>query len=231
VNLKTGLISPLVLCEDENLTTMNIHSAFILYAVIIIIVLTVACKKDNEEEQTSEPQKYEVVKVETDFGNFMIWLYEETPLHKENFLNLTNTGFYDSLIFHRVVNDFVIQGGDPEGTGYGGPGYNIPAEIVAGLNHVYGAVGAARLPDNVNPEKESNGSQYYIVCDPDGESFLDGNYTVFGFVFSGMDAVFDISQVPVDSVDKPISNVYMKKLSVEKYTADQLSNNFGFDIP
>ena len=200
--------------------------------IIILAILMVACdKKEDEEENPPEPTKYEVVKVETDFGDFMIWLYDTTHLHKENLLTLTEQGFYNNLIYHRIIFDFVIQGGDPDGTGSGGPGYNIPAEIVDGLNHVYGAVGAARLPDDVNPDRESNGSQYYIVCDPDGELGLDGKYTVFGIVFSGMEFVFDISEVAVDSNDRPVNDVYMKKLTVEKYTEQELKNDFDFDIP
>lgn len=173
---------------------------------------------------------YKTILIETDFGDFRIWLYPETPLHKQNFIDLTEQGFYNGLIYHRVVYDFVVQGGDPEGTGFGGPGYNIPAEIIPGLNHVYGAVGMARWPDNVNPERESNGSQYYIVSDPDGESFLDGDYTVFGFVFAGMDAVFDISQVDVDENDKPLEDVVMNELTIQNYTASELKDLFDFDI-
>lgn len=174
--------------------------------------------------------RYNTVMVETDFGNFRIWLYHKTPLHRENFLDLTTQGFYDSLIFHRVVEDFVIQGGDPEGTGFGGPGYTIPAEIIPGLDHVYGAVGAARQADYYNPEKESNGSQYYIVCDPDGEPFLNGNYTVFGYVFQGLESVFEISQVAVDTNDKPLEDVFMKRITIENYTAEELQTQFGFSI-
>ncbi|GEM_PF-1405768 len=171
--------------------------------------------------------KYKVVKLETDFGNMMIWLYNETPNHKANFLNLTTMGFYDSLIFHRVIYDFVIQGGDPDGTGFGGPGYTIPAEIDTSLHHVYGAVGAARKSDTM----DSNGSQFYIVTDPDGEPGLDGNYTVFGYVFSGMDAAFAISEVEVDTNGRPLDTVYMKKLSIEEYTEQELLDQFGFEIP
>lgn len=174
---------------------------------------------------------YKTIKIETDFGDFRIWLYNDTPLHKENFITLTELEFYNNLIYHRVASDFVIQGGDPEGTGFGGPGYTIPAEIVDGLSHVYGAVGAARLPDNVNPDRESNGSQYYIVCDPDGEPGLDGNYTVFGIVFTGIEAVFDISQVEVDENDKPVQDVFMNNVIVEYYTAQELKDTFNFDIP
>lgn len=173
---------------------------------------------------------YPTVLVESDFGDFRIWVHHKTPLHRDNFLTLTKAGFYDGLIFHRVVFDFVIQGGDPMGTGRGGPGYTIPAEIVPGITHAYGAVGAARMGDDVNPEKESNGSQFYIVCDPDGEPFLSGNYTVFGFVFSGMDAVFGISQVEVDVNDKPLEDVVMKSLKVEYFTGDQLQSQFNFSI-
>ena len=176
--------------------------------------------------------QYKTIKVETDFGDFRMWLYHSTPLHRQNFLGLTEQNFYDSLIFHRVVYDFVIQGGDPDGTGYGGPGYTIPAEILDELHHDYGAVGAARQDDYYNPERESNGSQFYIVCDPDGEHYLDSLYTVFGFVFSGMDAIFEISQVPVDSVSKrPYDDVFMKNVSIENFTAEELENNFNYIIP
>jgi cyclophilin family peptidyl-prolyl cis-trans isomerase len=191
----------------------------------------VSCKKDDEPEPETPAAKYDVVKLETDYGNLMVWLYDETPLHKGNFMTLVGSGFYDSLIFHRVVYDFVIQGGDPEGTGYGGPGYELPAEIIDTLHHVYGAVGAARQSDYYNPERKSNGSQFYIVCDPDGQYNLDTLYTIFGYVFSGMEAVFDISQVPVDTNDRPVNDVFMKKLSLEKYTANELKTNFGFTIP
>ena len=174
---------------------------------------------------------YPTIKIETGFGNIRMWLYQQTPLHKANFLDLTNQHFYDGLIFHRVVENFVIQGGDPDGNGFGGPGYTIPAEIIPGLNHVYGAVGAARQPDNVNPDKESNGSQFYIVCDPNGEPSLNGNYTVFGIVFEGLTTVHDISMVPVDGNDKPIDDVIMNNVSTEYFTAPQLADDFGFIIP
>ncbi len=210
---------------------MNATFKNLFISIIAITLIVVSCKKDEEKEPETPPTKYEVVKVDTDFGNFMIWLYDVTPLHRNNFLTLTGQGFYDSLLFHRVDYDFVIQGGDPEGTGYGGPGYEIPAEIIDTMHHVYGAVGAARQADFYNPERKSNGSQFYIVCDPIGESFLDGKYTVFGYVFNGMETVFNISQVAVDTNDRPISDVFMKKLTIEKYTADELRNNFGFVIP
>ncbi len=119
---------------------------FILFFTLFLLVIA-SCKKKDEEQQPEPSQKYEIVKIQTAFGDFRIWLYDITPQHRDNFLHLVTTGFYDSLIFHRVVSDFVIQGGDPEGTGNGGPGYTIPAEIIDTIHHVYGSVGAARLPD------------------------------------------------------------------------------------
>ena len=108
---------------------------------------------------------------------------ERAPLSVTNFINLAKGGFYDGLIFHRVVTNFVVQGGDPEGTGQGGPGYTVPAEI--GLPHLKGALAWARLPDEVNSEKRSSGSQFYITLDE--IPYLDGEYTVFGQTIDGLD--------------------------------------------
>jgi cyclophilin family peptidyl-prolyl cis-trans isomerase len=175
---------------------------------------------------------YKLSLIETDFGNMLIWLYPKTPLHRKNFIKLSAEHFYDSLIFHRVIKDFVEQGGDPLGTGYGGPGYTIPAEIRADILHAYGAVGAARLADNVNPNRESNGSQFYIVNNKAGTPNLDGRYTVFGIVINGFPAVDSIAVVPTyPSNNRPIDNVYMKKVRIVNYTANDLKNEFGFVIP
>ena len=107
----------------------------------------------------------------TNLGEIELLLYDNTPLHRDNFLKLVNDGFYDGILFHRVIREFMIQGGDPEsknaraGTrfGSGGPGYTVPAEFVPENIHKRGALAAARLPDNINPEKASSGSQFYIV--------------------------------------------------------------------
>ena len=112
-----------------------------------------------------------LVELTTDFGKIVIALSDETPLHRDNFLKLVEEGFFDGLLFHRVMNGFMIQGGDPKSKnagpddqlGSGGPGYNIPAEFRESLGHVKGALAAARQPDVVNPEKKSSGSQFYLV--------------------------------------------------------------------
>lgn len=185
----------------------------------------------NYQVIITEPDKYGLIKITTDYGNIICWLYNQTPGHKTNFLTLTKSKFYDSLTFHRVIPNFVIQGGDPDGTGNGGPGYDIPAEFHDSLKHVYGAIGAARLGDAQNPLKKSNGSQFYIVENSAGYHSLDKKYTVFGIVLSGMSAVLSIAAVARDANDKPTTPVYMKKVEIVDYTAAELLSQFGFKIP
>lgn len=111
------------------------------------------------------------VKISTSLGDIVVKLYDETPLHRDNFLKLAEEGYYNGTIFHRVIKDFMIQGGDPDSKnptpngsyGTGGPDYTIPAEIVPGMYHKRGALAAARQGDEVNPERRSSGSQFYIV--------------------------------------------------------------------
>ncbi len=112
-----------------------------------------------------------IVVIKTEYGIIKIRLYNETPLHRDNFLKLVKEKYYDSLLFHRVINTFMIQGGDPDSKhaqpgqvlGNGGPNYTIPAEIVPNLFHKRGVLAAARMSDNVNPTRASSGSQFYIV--------------------------------------------------------------------
>ncbi len=107
--------------------------------------------------------------IETPMGNMRVMLYDETPLHRDNFVKLANEGYYDGLLFHRIVDGFMVQGGDPDSRGaapgvmlgQGGPGYTLPAEI--GAPHIKGALAAARLGGPANPGKESSGSQFYVV--------------------------------------------------------------------
>jgi peptidyl-prolyl cis-trans isomerase B (cyclophilin B) len=135
-----------------------------------------------------EEIKNKVAVIATPKGEITLELYaDEAPKTVSNFVYLAKEGFYNGLTFHRVEPGFVVQGGDPEGTGAGGPGYTVPAEIVPTLKHVKGAVAMARLPDQVNPERNSSGSQYYITLDD--QSFLDGQYTIFGKVIDGMNIV------------------------------------------
>ena len=127
--------------------------------IAFLLLAGLACRPDKDAK----------VVIHTNFGDMTVRLYNYTPKHRDNFIRLAQTGFYDSLLFHRVMLDFMIQGGDPDSKtapagkvlGNGGPGYNISPEI--GAPHIRGALAAARFPDALNPGKRSNGSQFFIV--------------------------------------------------------------------
>lgn len=181
------------------------------------------------------------VTIQTDKGDITLMLFDETPAHRDNFVRMCDEGFYDSLLFHRVIESFVIQAGDPtsrgaepgERLGEGDAGHKVEPEFVDGLVHIRGAVGAAREGDAVNPGKLSSGSHFYIVqgrngldeaaIDKSGNTysdtirrrylreggtpFLDGNYTVFGYVIEGMDVVDDIAASATDEFDRPAEDI------------------------
>lgn len=147
--------------------------------------------KEPEKAMTFESGKKYVATITTSKGIVECELFpKESPLGVTNFIQLSQGGFYNGLTFHRVVPGFVVQGGDPEGTGRGGPGFTVVAEI--GPLHKKGALAWARLPDQVNPEKRSSGSQFYIALEDLPN--LDGDYSVFGKVISGMDVVDKIKK-------------------------------------
>lgn len=128
---------------------------------------------------SAQQKKGSICEIQTEFGNIKVLLYDETPQHRDNFLKLAESGFYNGCTFHRVIKDFMIQGGDPNSKnpdyngplGTTGPGYNIPAEIVKGTYHKKGALAAARQGDQANPMRESSGSQFYLV---QGKTYTDG---------------------------------------------------------
>ncbi len=188
-----------------------------------------------------------LVQIETNYGTMLVQLFNATPEHRDNFIKLAEEGFYDGLLFHRVIEGFMIQGGDPnsrnakpkEALGIGGPGYTIPAEFVDSLVHVKGSLSAARQGDQVNPEKRSSGSQFYIVqgkplskeeldmaearkgirytreqreqyTAKGGTPQLDREYTVFGRVIKGLDVIDKIAAVATDQRDRPEADVKMK---------------------
>ena len=188
-----------------------------------------------------------LVEIETKFGTMLIELSDATPQHRDNFLKLAEEGFFDGLLFHRVINGFMIQGGDPnsknakegEALGSGGPGYTVPAEFVDSLVHLKGVLSAARQGDQVNPKKNSSGSQFYIVqgqtvtramldqiesrkgfrysqaqrdayAEVGGTPMLDRDYTVFGRVIKGLEVLDSIAQVQTDQRDRPREDVKMK---------------------
>ena len=152
----------------------------------------------------------------TTMGVIKVKLYANTPKHRENFERLALSKFYDGILFHRVINGFMIQTGDPltkdpeapaSSYGTGGPGYNVSAEFVPEYTHLKGALAAARRGDAANPLKESSGSQFYIVQDPLACSHLDGEYTIFGQTIEGFDVIDAIASVETDGRDRPLQDV------------------------
>jgi peptidyl-prolyl cis-trans isomerase B (cyclophilin B) len=141
-------------------------------------------------QMTVDPNRTYVATITTSKGDIVVSLdAKSAPQTVNNFVFLANQGFYDGLTFHRVEPGFVIQGGDPQGNGRGGPGYTVPGEFK--LKHIEGAIAMARLGDQVNPKRDSSGSQFYITLA--ATPFLDGTYTVFGQVTEGMDSVKKIA--------------------------------------
>ena len=151
----------------------------------------------------------------TSMGVIKVKLYADTPKHRENFAKLALEKYYDGILFHRVINGFMIQGGDPltkdaankARFGTGGPDYTVPAEFVPEHNHKKGALAAARRGDAVNPYKESSGSQFYLVQDERNCAQLDGEYTVFGETIEGIDVIDKIAAVQTDNRDCPLQDV------------------------
>ena len=151
----------------------------------------------------------------TSMGVIKVKLYAKTPKHRENFAKLAFGKYYDGILFHRVINGFMIQAGDPltkdpankAKFGTGGPDYTVPAEFVPEYKHKKGALAAARRGDTVNPYKESSGSQFYLVQDAGACAQLDGAYTVFGETIEGLDVIDKIAAVQTDARDCPVQDV------------------------
>ena len=147
----------------------------LLFVSLIAFLLLYSCT------QKTQKQKEQLYKIETIYGDIIFKLYDETPLHKENFIKLIEHSYFDDVLFHRVINGFMIQGGDPDSRnakpgellGNGGPDYTIPAEFIDTIFHKKGVIAAAREGDDVNPEMRSAASQFYIV---QGKVFTDDDF-------------------------------------------------------
>ena len=189
-------------------------------------------------------EKETVVVIETSMGTIKAKLYNDTPLHRDNFIKLVNEGWYNGSPFHRVINNFMIQGGQ-NADGRLDPGYKVPAEFRDNHFHKKGALCAARQGDQVNPQKASSGSQFYIVQGQvfddnklalyeerlgkifsakqrqayktiGGTPHLDGDYTVFGEVIDGLDVVDKIAGVKTGYMDVPVEPVTIISITIEK---------------
>ena len=190
--------------------------------VIILLAMTTLLNAQVKTTTTTTASKTQTQAqkkfvIHTDYGDMKGVLYNETPKHRDNFVKLVNSGYYNGLLFHRVILGFMIQGGDPDSKnaaagkalGMGGPGYTIPAEINSKFTHKRGALAAARLGDAQNPQKASSGSQFYIVEPVAGTHFLDNQYTVFGEITSGFDVVTKIASAAKDKADRPLKDIKM----------------------
>ena len=209
----------------------------LIIAILVLAGLTCSAQQKNTEKET-------IVTIKTSMGTIKAKLYNDTPLHRDNFIKLANEGWYNGSPFHRVIKDFMIQGGQ-NADGRVDPGYTIPAEFRENHFHKKGALAAARQPDQVNPKKASSGSQFYIVqgrkFDENwlemyenrtgkvfsarqrqayqtigGSPHLDGDYTVFGEVTEGLDIVDKIAAVKTGNMDVPVEPVTIISVTVEK---------------
>jgi peptidyl-prolyl cis-trans isomerase A (cyclophilin A) len=201
------------------------------------------------EERSNFYKRVKSIQLQTDKGTISIRLYNETPSYRDNFLALAHEGFYDSLLFHRIIRDFGIQTGAADSrnalpddvVGWKGPGYTLPAHIVDGLFHKRGAIGSPRKPDTQNSKRRSDGSQFYIVTgrkytDEEldeleqensikftqnqretyksigGSPHLDGQYTVFGEVVSGLEVADKMVNVATRNDYRPINDIRLKRV-------------------
>ena len=147
---------------------------------------------------------------ETSMGNFTIQLFEEqAPKTVDNFVKLAEKDFYNGVIFHRVIDGFMIQGGDPTGTGRGGPGYKFADEFHPQLRH-----SSDGILSMANAGPNTNGSQFFITLAP--TPHLDNRHAVFGKVVEGLDIVKKIGKTPVGAMDRPVTDVVMKTVKIEK---------------
>jgi cyclophilin family peptidyl-prolyl cis-trans isomerase len=146
---------------------------------------------------------------ETSMGDFRIELFDDlAPVTCRNFMDLAESNFYDGVIFHRVIDGFMIQGGDPTGTGMGGPGHVIPDEFGKGLSH-----DSEGILSMANAGPNTGGSQFFITLAP--TTWLDGKHAIFGRVVDGMEVVRAIGKVQTARQDKPVTDVVIKKLTIE----------------
>ena len=146
--------------------------------------------------------------VKTNLGSFTIELFEDkAPITTKNFIDLAEKGFYNGVIFHRVIKDFMIQGGDPTGTGRGGPGYTIKDEFHSDLGH-----GGPGILSMANAGPNTGGSQFFITLE--ATTWLDGKHAVFGEVTEGMDVIRAIGTTPTARGDKPLEDVVMESVTI-----------------
>lgn len=174
--------------------------------LIILGLVIVSCSRSNKQLESSSI--YDLAKITTSKGEIVFLLYDQTSIHKANFIKLVNEQYFNSYTFNRVIDNFVAQGGCPDTpAGFTDSPYLLDPEFNPDLRHIYGAVGAGR-DDNL--QMQSAGCQFYIVQNKDGLHHLDDKYTVFGQVVKGMDVVDKIVIAETDSIDQPLSPITLQ---------------------
>ncbi|MFC4322900.1 peptidylprolyl isomerase [Litchfieldia salsa] len=208
----------------------KIRTYSILFSTILLLVMTISgCGTSSDqntgENGSSQPEPFKVDKnpivtiMMENNKEIKLELYPEVaPNTVMNFISLIEQGYYDGLTFHRVIPQFMVQGGDPQGTGAGGPGYSIAGEFTSNdfvndLSHSRGILSMARTQD-----PNSAGSQFFIMVEDKPD--LDGEYAAFGKVIEGMETVDEIVQVATDDSDKPLEAQIMTKVTVETFDFD-----------
>ncbi len=187
---------------------MNKGAILVMIVVLGLAMLFGYLSKGNLAGKTTEENKAKKVLLETSMGNIVIELYGDMPVTTGNFEKLVNQGFYDGVIFHRVIDGFMIQGGDPAGTGAGGPGYTIKDEFThsGGNKNNRGTISMANAGSN------TGGSQFFINLV--NNNFLDTKHPTFGEVVEGMDVVDKIGKIQTDSNDRPLEVVKIIKATI-----------------
>ena len=181
----------------------------ILTMVVFLAVVAVIVAGNN----SAETNMNQIITIKTNLGEIKFVTYpDDAPKTVTNFITLAQKGFYDGVIFHRVIDGFMIQGGDPTGTGTGGPGYAFEDELNPGTPS-YQAGYKKGVVAMANAGPDTNGSQFFIMV---ADYPLPHNYTIFGQVISGQEAADAIAQVPKDSNDKPLTPVVMEKVTVSE---------------
>lgn len=191
----------------------------VIFIVIIFVVLIgllgVMAYIDSKPEYPTNPTAEIVLQQGDNTGTMSFELYPNVaPQSVYNFVSLANSGYYDGMIMHRLIPDFVVQGGDPNGDGTGGPGYGIKGEfpnngVETGLTHQKGALAWARSSDN-----DSAGSQFYVVLG-DTVDYLDSDYAVFGYMTDGEEVLDYLNTVETDENDKPVEDITIKSVTVD----------------
>ncbi len=184
----------------------------LVFLLATFVLFTTGCSAAgmNDKDKGVKKMANPIAVFETNHGTFEIELFEDkAPITVKNFIDLAEKGFYDGLIFHRVIDGFMIQGGDPNGMGTGGPGYTIPDEFHKDLKH-----DSEGVLSMANAGPNTGGSQFFITLA--ATPWLDGHHSVFGKVVKGMDVVREIGKVDTDFQDKPLAKVVMEKVTIRR---------------